>query len=92
MRNILITIATLFVALPAFAADGETNWVKFGVAIALGIAAFGGAIAQSNAAKSGLEGIARNPSAQDKIFTPLILSLVFIETLVLFTFTLAFVL
>lgn len=57
--------------------------------LGLGLAAFGGAISQGRAAIAALEGIARNPGASGKIFTPFILSLALIETLVLFTFVIA---
>ena len=55
------------------------------MALALGLAAIGGALGQGRAISAALEGIARNPSAQDKIFTPMILGLAFIESLVIFT-------
>ena len=35
-------------------------------------------------AAAALEGIARNPSASDKVFVPMILGLAFVESLVLF--------
>ena len=54
----------------------------FGVAIA----AFGGAFGQGRIVSAACEGIARNPGAAKSIFTPMLLSLAFVETLVLFTF------
>lgn len=59
-------------------------------AIAIGLAVLGGATGQGKAAAAFLEGIARNPSANDKMFIPLILSLAFIESLVLFAFLISF--
>ncbi len=53
--------------------------------LAMAIAAFGGTAAQSRAASVALEGIARNPSAADKIQTPMILGLALMESLVIFT-------
>ena len=61
------------------------DWKGAAMAIALGLAAIGGALGQGKAISAALEGIARNPSAQDKIFTPMILGLAFIESLVIFT-------
>lgn len=58
--------------------------------LGMGIAAFGGAFAQGRAAAAAFDGIARNPNASDKLFTPFILGLAFIESLVLFTFGLAY--
>jgi F-type H+-transporting ATPase subunit c len=62
------------------------------VAIGIGIAALGGAFGQGRAASAALEGISRNPNASDKVFVPMILGLAFIESLVLFTWVLMFLL
>lgn len=51
---------------------------------ALGIAVYGGTQAQSKAAATALDGIARNPAAADKIQTPMILGLALMESLVIF--------
>ena len=67
------------------------DWKGPATAIALGIAATGGALGQGKAISAALEAIARNPSAQDKIFTPMILGLAFIESLVIFTLLLQFI-
>jgi F-type H+-transporting ATPase subunit c len=55
-------------------------------AFGMGIAAFGCGLGQGKIGSAALEGIARNPGAAKSMFTPLILSLAFVETLVLFTF------
>lgn len=71
-----------------FASDagaGETNLKYFAYFFAVAIAAFGGTTGQSRAAAAALEGIARNPNAADKVFTPMILSFAFMESLVIFT-------
>ena len=68
-----------------YTVEGATDWKGAAMAIALGLAAVGGALGQGKAISAALEGIARNPSAQDKIFTPMILGLAFIESLVIFT-------
>ena len=52
--------------------------------LAMAIAAYGGTRAQSNAASVVFEGIARNPSAADKLFIPMILGLALMESLVIF--------
>ena len=69
----------------------ELNAV-LGLAAALTIssAAIGGAIAQGKAASVALEGIARNPAAADKLFTPMIIALALIESLVIYAFVIAF--
>ena len=60
-----------------------------GAGLAIGLAAIGGALGQGRAAASALEGIARNPGASGKLFTPLILGLALIESLVIYAFVIA---
>lgn len=90
----LTAVALLLVSTPAYAQDaaahGGSNLGAVGAALGMGIAALGCGMAQGRAAAAALEGIARNPQASDKIFTPFLLGLVFIETLVLFTFGMGF--
>src|SRR5687768_1074606 len=62
-----------------------------GAGLAIGIAAFGGSLGQGKTAAAALEGIARNPAAQGKIFVPMIIGLALIESLVLYAFVIAFV-
>ena len=61
-------------------------------ALAIAIAAFGGAIGQSRAASAALEGIGRNPSAAPKVQTPMIIALALIESLVIYALVIAFLL
>ena len=83
-------LTPLFVTGIAFAQDGGANeydatgYKALAAGLGIGIAAFGGALGQGRAAAAALEGIARNPSAADKMFTPLILSLALIESLVIY--------
>jgi F-type H+-transporting ATPase subunit c len=99
IRKILMSAVLGFVALSsvAFAEEGvaaaTSNGGGYGAlaaAIAIGLAVFGGASAQGKAASAALEGIARNPAAGDKLFTPMIISLALIESLVLLAFVIAF--
>lgn len=66
--------------------------VALSAGIVLGIAALGGALAQGKTASVALEGIARNPAAADKLFTPMIIGLALIESLVIYAFVIAFLL
>ena len=96
-----ILLALLFVAVAsvAFAEEGAAaaggNYKTF-IALAAGfgiaIASFGGALGQAKAIAAGLEGIARNPSAQNKIFIPMIVGLALIESLVIYALVIAFIL
>ena len=63
-----------------------------GAGIGIGLAAAGGAIGQGNAVASAVEGIARNPGSSDKIFTPMIIGLALIESLVIYALLIAFML
>ncbi len=91
-------LTTLLVAASAFAQEasdvGPDEWsarglMGFAAAIGIGIAAFGGALGQGRAASSALDGIARNPNAADKMFTPMILGLALIESLVIYSFVIS---
>jgi len=67
-----------------------SGWLGLGAAIAIAVGALGGTIAQGIATSAALEGIARQPSAAPRIQTPMILGLALIESLVLFSFVIAF--
>lgn len=84
--------AISLLALPAFAQEVRPpdGAVAFAAAFAISVAAFGGALGQGKAAAAALEGIARNPGAQNKIFTPMILGLALIESLVIYALIIAF--
>jgi F-type H+-transporting ATPase subunit c len=71
-------------------ASNVNGWLALASAGAISIAAVGGAIAQGKAASVALEGIARNPAAADKLFTPMIIALALIESLVIYAFVIAF--
>ena len=68
----------------------DNAWFAIAAAFAISVAAVGGAIAQGKAASVALEGIARNPAAADKLFTPMIIALALIESLVIYAFVIAF--
>jgi F-type H+-transporting ATPase subunit c len=78
------------------AAVGLPPNVKMAIAIAAGfgiaIAAFGGALGQSRGVAAALEGIARNPAAAGKITTPMIIGLALIESLVIYSLVISFLL
>ncbi len=76
--------------MPVFA--GENDAAAYAAAFTITIAAVGGAIAQGKAASVALDGIARNPGAADKLFTPMIIALALIESLVIYAFVISFLL
>jgi F-type H+-transporting ATPase subunit c len=67
----------------------HTNLAALGAYFGLGLAALGCGLGQGKVASAALEGIARNPQAADKIQTPLILSLAFIEALGIYALVVA---
>jgi len=99
--TLLITaLATLVVPAIALAEDagtlGPAGWAMLGIGLgaglAVGLAALGGGIGQGRASAAALEGIARNPSASGKIFTPMIIGLALIESLVIYAFVISILL
>ena len=95
-KKFLFLLATLLfvLAAPAFAAEGELAilGLAIGAGLAIGVAALGGALGQGRATAAALEGIARNPNASDRIFTPMIIGLALIESLVIYGLVIAFIL
>ena len=105
LRKALLSIGTLvttmLISVVAFAegaeeaaaegAAGGDGGLRFlAAAFAIGVAASFGALGQAKAAAAALEGIARNPNASGKIFTPMILALALIESLVIYALIIAF--
>lgn len=91
----LALLAMPFVAAAAPAEGGAApanQGVAIAMALAVGLAALGGGLGQGRAASAALEGICRNPSSSDKVFTPMLLGLAFIESLVIFGLLIAFML
>lgn len=95
-RIIMIAAATLF-AVSAFAqepvgpAQGGVKWGVVSAAFVLGIAAAAGAIGQGRAISAACEGIARNPTAAGAIRVAMIIGLALIESLVIYSLVLAFI-
>jgi len=84
-------MVTMLVAAAAHAQEAAVAFndrdkiIGLAAGLGIGIAAFGGALGQGRAAAAALDGIARNPGASDKIFTPMILGLALIESLVIYS-------
>ncbi len=78
----------------AAAATGSSSGGLIALAAGLGIAlaVIAAATAQGRIAASYMEGASRNPGAEKVMKTQLILSLVFVETLVIFTLLIAIML
>jgi F-type H+-transporting ATPase subunit c len=97
-RIIMIAAASLLFAVSAFAqeptgaAQGGVKWGVVSAAFVLGIAAAAGAIGQGRAISAACEGIARNPTAAGAIRVAMIIGLALIESLVIYSLVLAFIL
>ncbi len=66
------------------AEDGVIRDKAMAAAIAIGLAAAGGAIAMGMGIAKSVEGISRQPEAEGKIRTTLMLGLVFVETAIIY--------
>lgn len=96
----LVLLLTMALAVPAFAEgpapEGDTAAVSetqpdntvglkaIAVALAIGIAAAGGGVGMGLATAKSAEGISRQPEAEGKIRTTMMLGLVFIETAIIY--------
>jgi F-type H+-transporting ATPase subunit c len=75
----------------AAGAAGEARmWIVLSAGFGMAIATAAGAISQARGLSSALEGIARNPSAAGQMVTPMIIGLAMIESLVIYTLIIAF--
>jgi len=90
-----VMLALLMVANPAFAQEADNAYkgmVGLGAGLAIGLGAFGCGMGQGRAAASALDGIARNPQASGKIFTPMIIGLALIESLAIYALVVGYLL
>lgn len=70
-------------------AGGATKAKAYAAALAVGIAAAGGAISMGMGISKSVEGISRQPEAEGKIRTTLMLGLVFVETAIIYALVVA---
>ena len=96
LKSIVTVLAGVLVTGAAFAQDGGAHaaggpdLAGLGAGIGLGLAALGGGIGQGLSSAAALQGISRNPAASGKIFTPMIIGLAMIESLVIYALIIAF--
>jgi F-type H+-transporting ATPase subunit c len=93
LQYVLMVLAVLCFAVPAFAEGGSAAIDLGPIGIGLGIALAAGlcGLGQGKAVASATESVARNPGATASIQLLLILGLAFIESLTLFTFATIFI-
>lgn len=96
MAAVVAFAAVLLANAPAFAAEGGYEGSKGVIALAaglgLGIAAVGAALGQGRAVAAAMESIGRNPNAADRIQTPMIIGIAFMEALAIYALVIAFML
>ncbi|MDH4120578.1 MAG: ATP synthase F0 subunit C [Deltaproteobacteria bacterium] len=102
LKNLFVNLSLMLLASPVFAqaaegaASGNGELTKMGLAIgagvAIGFAALGGGIGIGLTAGNAVSGIARNPNASGKVFTPMILGIAFVESAVIYALVIAFML
>ncbi|MFO0652949.1 MAG: ATP synthase F0 subunit C [Polyangiales bacterium] len=102
MKKIVATSSALLVTLftlSAFAQESAgaasnafdaQSASAIGAGLAIGLGALGAALGQGRVAASALDGIARNPGADGKIRTPMILGLALIESIALYALLIAY--
>jgi F-type H+-transporting ATPase subunit c len=96
-KTTLVSLATLMVSAQAFAQEaatqassmGDKGLYALGLAIMLGLGAFGATTGQGRVGASAMEGLARNPQARNSMFVPLIVVLALIESLFILTWLVA---
>ena len=92
MRKTYLLLAALFASLPALAQEaaahsgmGDKGLYALGLAIMVGLGAFGATSGQGRVGASAMEGLARNPQARSSMFVPMIVVLALIESLFILT-------
>jgi F-type H+-transporting ATPase subunit c len=98
----LTTLAVLAVAGSVFGQEGSQEAAAvsgnlgvglgaLGAGLALGLAGLGAGIGQGRAVGSAMESIGRNPNSADRVFTPMIIGLAFMEALAIYALVIAFI-
>lgn len=86
-----VLLPSVYAFAEAGAVAGNTGYGAAAASLGLGMAVVGGALGQGKIAASAMDGIARNPNAQSKMFVSMIIGLVLIESLVIYMFVIALI-
>ena len=87
-----LLVPTIASATEATVSNPNGGSIAIAAGIAIGLAAIGGTLGQGKAVSSGLDAIGRNPSAEGKIKADMMLGLAFVESLVIISFVVAYLL
>lgn len=93
---LLTALFVLLVGVPAFAQEGAGSaadgYIALAAGLGLGIAAVGAGLGQGRAVAAAMESIGRNPNSADRIQTPMIIGIAFMEALAIYALVIAFLL
>lgn len=100
MKKLMLVLVGLMTSVPALAQEavaaatssgmGDKGLYALGAGLILGMAALGGTLGQGKIGAAAMDGIARNPQAGKDMFTPMMIGLALVESLVILAFALAF--
>lgn len=96
MKKYFMLAATMLMSASAFAQEaagaaghGDKGMYAIGLAIMLGLGAFGATSGQGKVGAAAMEGLGRNPQARNAMFVPMIVVLALIESLFILTWLIA---
>ena len=89
---VLMLLVTVSNALAADGGGGSQGMIALAAGLGIGIAAVGAGLGQGRAVAAAMESIGRNPNAAERIQTPLIIGIAFIEALAIYALVIAFTL
>ena len=90
---LLILLATATMALADNDNEGSgKGMTALAAGLGIGIAAVGAGLGQGRAVAAAMESIGRNPNAADRIQTPMIIGIAFMEALAIYALVIAFTL
>lgn len=94
MKKYALLVMTMLMSASAYAQEGaaaghDKGMYAIGLAIMLGLGAFGATSGQGKVGAAAMEGLARNPQARNSMFVPMIVVLALIESLFILTWLIA---
>jgi F-type H+-transporting ATPase subunit c len=72
------------------AGNASDGYIALAAGLGIGIAAVGAGLGQGRAVAAAMESIGRNPNAADRIQTPMIIGIAFMEALAIYALVIAF--
>ena len=89
--TVLLAVFGPGMALAQEGAKGSSDgYIALAAGLGIGIAAVGAGLGQGRAVAAAMESIGRNPNAADRIQTPMIIGIAFMEALAIYALVIAF--